>query len=162
VDVKQDRFLLGILAFIGLLVVAAVGLFFVRGRTPVYEQENTPQDVLHDYALALQLNDPLRAYSYLAEGDNKPSYDSFHQSLLTRQVDASSAALQIGEVQVLSNGEAWVSVTVQYAGSGLFNEGWSSSDRAALVEQKGAWKITYLPSPYWGWDWYQPTPQPVK
>jgi hypothetical protein len=65
-------------------------------------------------------------------------------------------------VQMLSNGEAWVSITIQNAGSGLFNSGWSNTDKGTLIKQNGAWKITYLPNPYWGWDWYQPTPVPVK
>jgi len=158
VDLKQDRFLLGILAFIGLLVVAAVALFFVRGREPVYGPEDSPQGVLTNYVVALQLNDYPRAYGYLAEQVNQPSYDEFRQALLTHQVDPSNSTLQIGESQLLPSGEAWVSVTIQYPGSGLFDSGWSSSDRAVLVEQAGAWKITYLPSPYWGWDWYQATP----
>jgi len=159
---KQDRFLLGILIFIGLLVVVAVALFFVRNETPSYGPEDTPQGVLYNYAVALQLNDYERAFSYLAEKDNKPTYDTFRQAFMTRQLDPSTSALQIGEVQMLENGEAWVTVTIQYAGNGVFNSGWSSSDRATLVKQNGAWKITYLPNPYWGWDWYQPTPTPVK
>ena len=24
--------------------------------------------------------------------------------------------------------------------------------------QNGAWRISNMPYPYWGWDWYQPTP----
>lgn len=159
---KQDRFLLGILIFIGLLVVAAVVLFFVRNETPAYGPEDTPQGVLYNYAVALQLNNYERAYSYLVEKDNKPTYDNFRQAFMTRQLDPGTSALQIGDAQTLENGEAWVNVTVQYAGNGVFNGGWSSSDRATLVKQNGDWKITYLPNPYWGWDWYQPTTEPVK
>jgi hypothetical protein len=160
---KQDRFLIGILIFIGLLVVAALVLFFVRNETPAYGPEDTPEGVLYNYAVALQLRDYARAYGYLAEKDNKPTYDYFRQAFLTRQLDTSTSALQIGEVQTLEGGEAWVSVTVQYSGSGLFNDGWSSTDRGSLVKQNEVWKISYLPNPYWGWDWYQPTPVvPVK
>ena len=159
---KQDRFLLGILVFIGLLVIAAVALFFVRNHTPAYGPEDTPQGVLYNYAVALQLNDYTRAYGYLAKKDNQPTYDNFQRAFLSRQLDISTSALQIGDVQTLVNGEAWVSVTIQYAGSGVFNSGYSSTDKATLVQQNGAWRITYLPNPYWGYDWYQPTPAPVK
>ena len=155
---KQDRFLIGILIFIGLLVIAAVTLFFVRNRTPTYGPENTPQGVLYNYAVALQLNDYERAYGYLADKDNKPTLDTFKQAFLTRQLDTTTTALQIGNVQTLQTNEVWINVTVQYAGSGVFNSGWSSTDRATLEKQNGAWKITYLPNPYWGYDWYQPTP----
>ena len=159
---KQDRFLIGILVFIGLLIVAALVLFLVRNETPAYGPESTPEGVLYNYAVALQLNDYERAYSYLAEKDNKPAYEQFRQAFMTRQLDTSASALQIGDVQILENGEAWVNVTVQFAGSGVFNSGWSSSDRANLLKQNGVWKISYLPNPYWGYDWYQPTPTPVK
>jgi hypothetical protein len=159
---KQDRFLMGILSFIGLLVVAALVLFFVRNEKPAYGPEDKPEGVLYNYAVALQLHDYERAYVYLAEKDNKPTYNTFHQAFLTRQLDTSTSALQIGNVQMLENGEAWVNVTIQYAGSGLFNNGWSSNDKGTLTRQNGAWKITFLPNPYWGWDWYQPTPVPVK
>ena len=159
---KQDRFLLGILIFIGVLVIVAVALFFVRNQAPAYGPETTPQGVLYNYAVALQLNDYTRAYGYLAEKDNKPTYDNFRHAFLTRQLDTSTSALQIGDMQTLENGEAWVNVTVQYAGSGVFNSGYSSTDKGTLVQQNGVWKITYLPNPYWGWDWYQPTPAPVK
>ena len=159
---KQDRFLLGILIFIGLLVIAALALFFVRNQTPAYGPEKTPAGVVYNYAVALQLNDYARAYGYLAEKDNQPTYATFRHAFLSRQLDTSTSALQIGEVQTLENGEAWVSVTVQYAGNGIFNSGYSSNDKASLALQNGAWKITYLPNPYWGYDWYQPAPAPVK
>jgi len=159
---KQDRFLLGILIFIGVLVVAALILFFVRNEKPAYGPDDTPEGVLYNYALALQLHDFERAYGYLAAKDNKPTYDTFHQAFLTRQLDTTNSALQIGNVQMLSNSEAWVNITIQNAGTGLFNSGWSSTDRGTLVKQNGAWKITYLPNPFWGWDWFQVTPAPVK
>jgi hypothetical protein len=159
---KQDRFLMGILIFIGVLVAAALALFFLRNEKPAYGAEDTPEGVLYNYALALQLHDYERAYGYLAEKDNKPTYNAFRQAFLTRQLDTGTSALQIGNVEMLESGEAWVSVTIQFAGNGLFNNGWSNNDKGTLVKQKGAWKITYLPNPYWGWDWYQPTPLPVK
>lgn len=159
---KQDRFLLGILIFIGLLVVAALVLFFVRNEKPAYGPEDTPEGVLYNYAVALQLHDYERAYGYLAQKENKPTYNAFHQAFLTRQLDTGTTALQIGNVQMLENGEAWVSVTIQFAGNGLLDNGWSNNDKGTLVRQNGAWKITYLPNPYWGWDWYQPTPLPIK
>ena len=159
---KQDRFLFGILIFIGLLVVTAVALFIVRNHAPAYGPEDTPQGVVYNYAVALQLNDYARAYGYLAKKDNQPTYDNFQHAFLARQLDTSASALQIGDVQMLANGDAWVNVTIQYAGSGVFNSGYSLPDKATLVKQNGVWKITYLPNPYWAYDWYQPTPAPVK
>ncbi len=159
---KQDRFLVGILIFIGVLVVAAVSLFFVRNRAPVYGPEDTPQGVVYNYAVALQLKDYTRAYGYMAKKDNQPTFDTFQRAFLARQLDTSASALQIGDVQMLADGEAWVSLTIQYAGRGVFNSGYSNTDKAILIRQGGAWKITYLPYPYWEFDWDQPTPAQVK
>lgn len=159
---KQDRFLMGILIFIVALVIAALVLFIVRNDKPAYGPDDRPEDVLYNYAVALQLRDYERAYSYLAEKDNQPSYQAFYQAFLTRQLDPNSSTLQIGDVQVLGDSEAWVEVAIQHAGNGLLDSGWASSERSSLVKQNGAWKITYLSQPYWGWDWYQPTPMPVK
>jgi len=159
---KQDRFLIGILIFIGVLVVAAVVLFLVRNEKPAYGREDTPEGVIYNYAVSLQLHDYQRAYGYLAEKANRPRYDAFYQAFLTGQLDTSTSALQIGNVQMMSSDEAWVSITIQNAGSGPLDNGYSSTDKGTLEKQNGAWKITYLPNPYWGFDWYQPTPVPAK
>ena len=158
---KQDRFLIGILAFIGVLVIAAVALFLFRSKTPAYGTEATPQGVVYNYALALQKGDYTRAYASLADEPGKPAYDSFQRAFITRQLDPSTFALQVGEVQLLANGEALVSLTIQYPPGGIFESGSSSTNQAALVKQGGAWKITSLPFPYWGFDWYTPTPAPT-
>ncbi len=160
---KQDRFLTGILVFIGLLVIAALSLFIIRNRAPAYGAEATPQGVVRNYAVALQKGDYVRAYGYLADQENKPTYDSFLSTFLTKQLDFSNSALDIGNVQQQTGSEAWIAVTVQYAGSGPFDNGWSNPDKATLVLQNGTWKLTYLPYPYFQSGlWYQPTAQPAK
>jgi hypothetical protein len=152
---KQDRFLLGILLFIIVLVIAAVALFFIRQDTQAYRSDDTPENVIYNYALALQNQDFELAYSYLAEQENKPDYTYFRQAFLSRQLDLSSNAIRVGEVTNLDEGEALVTVTVLYASSGPFAEGWSSTETATLLLQDGQWKLSYMPYPYWGWDWYQ-------
>ena len=159
---KQDRFLMGILIFIGLLVSAALALFFIRQDTQVYGAEDTPEGVIRNYTLALQKQDFQRAYDYLADKDNRPTYEAFRRAFLTNQLNVSSNALQVGSVQYLNGGEATVSVTVLYAGGGPFTENSSSIATASLVQQEGAWKLNYMPYPFWSYDWYQPIPQPLK
>ena len=154
---KRDRFLIGILVFIGLLVIAALVLFFIRNEAPAYGPEDTPEGVIHNYAVALQKRDFERAYSYLAEKENKPTLEYFRQAFLTRQLDISNTALQVGKAQIGTDDEAMVDVTIMYAG-GPFSQGWSNTQTAMLTKQDGAWKIVSMPNPYWGWDWYQPTP----
>ncbi len=159
---KRDHFLVGILIFIGVLVIAALGLFFFRSRAPAYGPEDTPQGVVYNYAVALQLKDYARAYSYMAKKDHQPSLDTFERAFLGRQIDPSTSSLQVGDAQILPDGEAWVDVTIQYASSGVFDSGSAITQKATLIKQGSAWKITSLPYPYWGFDWYTPTPPPVK
>lgn len=158
---KQDKFLIGILIFIGVLVLAALALFFVRKDTATYRPDNTPEGVVYDFALALQRDDADRAYGYLADQNNKPTRSAFIQSLHNGYLSVDNNALQVGEATISGN-DAWVEVTIQYFGSGPFESGWSNQDRATLVRQNGAWKIVSVPYPYWSYDWYQPTPEPVK
>jgi hypothetical protein len=159
---KQDRFLMGILIFIGLLVLAALALFFLRQDAQVYGADGTPQGVTRNYALALQKQDFQRAFAYLADNDNKPTYDAFRRAFLTNQLDVSSNALQVGAIQYFNENEATVSLTVLYAGGGPFTQSWSYTDTATLVLQGGAWKLSYMPYPFWSYDWYQPAVLPVK
>lgn len=159
---KHDRFLLGILVFIALLVTAALTLFFTRDESQTYGAEAAPEGVIRNYVLALQNRDFERAYGYLADKDNKPTLDTFRQAFLSRQLDISGAAIQIGKVEMVASDQAMVDVTVVHAATDPFSMGWSSNETTSLVEQNGAWRISYMPYPYWGWDWYQPTAVPVK
>ena len=159
---KHDRFLLGILVFIALLVAAALTLFFTRQDMQTYGAEDMPEGVIRNYVLALQNRDFERAYGYLADKDNKPTLDAFRQAFLNRQLDISNAAIQIGSVEMIGSDQAMVEVTIVYASSDPFSTGWSSNETALLIEQNGAWRISSMPYPYWGWDWYQPTAAPVK
>ncbi len=159
---KHDRFLLGILIFIGLLVIAALTLFFARHEDQTYGTEGTPEGVIRNYVLALQNYDFERAYGYLADKENKPSLDYFRQAFLNRQLDITNAAIQIGKVEMVASDQALVDVTVVYAATDPFSSGSSSHMTASLEMQNGAWRITNMPYPYWGWDWYQPTAMPVK
>lgn len=155
---KQDRFLLGILVFIGLLVIAALVLFFTRHEAQNYTPENTPEGVMRNYVLALHDRDYQRAYSYMAEKENKPTFDYFRQAFLSHQLDVSGAAIQVGKVEVTDSGEATIDISIIYASNGPFMDTSRSTATASLVKQEGAWRISYMPYPYWGWDWYQPTP----
>ncbi len=160
---KQDRFLIGILIFIGVLVAGALALFFIRDRAPAYGAEDTPQGVVYNYAVALQLKDYAKAYSYLAKKDHQPSLNSFEQVFLAGQLNPGTSALQVSETQILPDGQAWVNLTIQYSGGGgVFDRGSAVTERATLIKQNGAWKITSMPYPYWGFDWYTPTAPPVK
>jgi len=158
---KQDRFLIGILIFIIVLVAVALGLFFMRQDTLTYVPDDTPEGVIHNYALAIQNMDFEKAYTYLAQGEAKPSYEYFRMAYLNRQLDVSNAAIQVGATRSLSATEAVVDITVVFSSTDPFSSPYSNLQTATLVKEGGDWKLTFMPNPYWGWDWYTPTPKPV-
>ena len=159
---KQDRFLVGILIFIGLLVAAALSLFFFRKGSATYQADDTPEHVVYNFSLAIQQNELDRAYSYLADQDGKPTRVAFMQSIQNGNMNVNGNALQVDSSVMQGKDNALVYVTIQYMGSGPFDTGYSNPGQATLVRQNGAWKITAMPYPYWSGEWFIPTPMQVK
>ena len=157
---KQDRFLVGILVGIGVLVVVALTLFFTRRDQQEYVTTNTPEGIVHNYALAVFREDYKRAYSYLAETENKPTYNEFRQAFFNRYVNPDNVGLEIGETEV-SDDEAFVSVYLIYNPSDPFSSGYQNTDTAHLERQNGEWKLLQMPYNFWSYDWYQPTVEAV-
>ena len=151
---KQDRFLMVILGVIGALVVAALILFFVRQASQTYGAENTPDGVVHNYVLALQKNDLQRAFGYLADNQGKPTFLQFQQSLTNGQLDTSSVSVQIGYVTTLADGSASVELTLLHSNGGAFGSTYTDTQTATLLKVGGSWKISVMPNPFWGYDWY--------
>ncbi len=155
---KQDRFLLGILVFIGLIVVAAVALFFVRGAGQEYRPEDSPEAIVHNYALALTRGDYEKAYSYLAEAEGKPSLADF-RSNFTPFDPFRNTGLRVGSSEILE-GEAFVDVSIVYGSSGPFDSGSSYSQSARVLEQEGRWMVRRMPYPFWNDSWYNDLERP--
>ncbi len=156
---KQDRFLMGILVGIGVLVVLALVVFFTRKDTQTYVADDTPQGVVHNYVVAVLKKDYEKAYSYLADLDHKPTYEVFRAAFLQKAVNPDNSAVDIGEAEV--NGEeAYVDVALVHNPSDPFSTGYRDVQRAALVKQNGTWKITAMPTYYlWDYSWYQAPPK---
>lgn len=154
---KRDRFLIGILVGIGLLVVAALVVFFTRQASQDYVAENNPDGVVHNFFFAYQQGDYERAYSYLANDDGKPSLAEFRSRLSQEGIRSAGAGVQIRGYDIIQNEDgsrgAVVDLVVIYASSGPFDTGYRTYETAILVEQDGEWKIKEMPYWYW-WDWY--------
>lgn len=156
---KQDKFLMGILAGIGILIALALVLFFTRQEKREYKPEDTPGNIVHNYVLAVLEKDYEKAYGYLADLEHKPSYDTFRRSFFNNMVNPGSAGIEIGEADI-SNNDAVVSVTLHYPSSDIFSGGYSSNESASLVKQNGVWKIASMPYSFWDYSWYQEPFQP--
>ncbi|KXK11864.1 MAG: Lumazine-binding domain protein [Chloroflexi bacterium OLB14] len=151
---KQDKFLTGILIGIGALIVLALVLFFMRQDTRTYVSDSTPEGVVNNYILAVLDKDYEKAYSYLADLENKPTQEEFRQSFFNGIVNPENTGVSIGNVDVSGN-DATVNLTIYYSYNDPFSSSYGNSDRANLVRQNGAWKISYMPYSFWAYDWYQ-------
>ena len=132
---KQDRFLIAILAGIGLLVVLAVVLFFTRQEPQAYGPENTPEGVVRNYVLAIQKEDYDRAYSYIYDEENKPSLTKFTQSFLMEGRYPENTSVQLGETNITGN-KARVEVTIIYGSNDPFERTWDENNSALLTQEK--------------------------
>jgi hypothetical protein len=151
---KQDRFLMVILGVIGALVVIALVLFFVRQGSQNYGAEDAPEGIIRNYVIALQKGDLQRAYGYLGEGQNKPTYLAFQQSITNRQVDPASASMSIGKTNILADGSASVTLTLLHSNNDPFGSTYTDQQMATVVKQNGIWKLSSMPYPFWSYDWY--------
>ena len=156
---KTDRFLLGILIAIAIVIVIALLMFFTRQDRQEYMAENTPKSVVHNYSLALLNGDFGKAYSYLAEAENKPTYETFRQAFSSRYINPGNAGLEIGDVEIADD-NAFVTVYLIYYSNDPFSSSYRSQEEAHLERQNGTWKLLQMPYNFWAYDWYQPTPIP--
>ena len=151
---KQDRFLTGILIDIGVLVVIALVVFFLRQNSQSYISEAAPEGVVHNYVLAVLNGDYEKAYGYLADLDHKPTYEQFRDAFITGIVNPNNAAVDIGNSEITDE-TASVEVSLIYNPSDPFSTGYRDVQRAILVQQGGAWKLSSMPGYYfWDFNWY--------
>lgn len=155
---KQDRFLTGILIGIGVLILLALTLFFTRKDTKEYKVGDSPDVAVYNYVLAVTDKDYKTAYTYLAEKEDKPTYDQFRQAFFNGSVNSNNVGVDVGETEV-DGDDALVNLTMVYSSNDPFSGGYSNPDRAQLVRQNGEWKISYMPYNFWAYDWYQ---KPIK
>lgn len=152
---KQDRFLTGILIGIAVLVVVALTVFFIRKDSQSYVSEDTPEGVVHNYVLAVLNGDYEKAYGYLADLEDKPTYEEFRDAFIKGMVNPNNSAVDIGESEV-NKDTASVEVAMIYNPSDPFSTGYRDTQRAILVKQEGLWKLSSMPGYYfWEYSWYQ-------
>jgi len=151
---KQDRFLTGILIGIGVLIVIALAVFFTRKDTQTYLSEDVPEGVVHNYVLAVLNKDYEKAYGYLSDLEDKPTFNEFRRAFLNGEVYPDDQAVDIGEGEIFGD-TATVSLELIHNSSDPFSTGWRDMQTAQLLKQNGAWKLTLMPQYYfWGYEWY--------
>lgn len=152
---KQDRFLTGILIGIGVLIVVALAAFFTRSDTSTYKPDDAPESVVHNYVLALLNKDYQKAYGYIADLENKPTFNEFRQSFLNYEARPDNVGVSIGDAVIIDD-VATVDVEFIYSSSDPFSTGYRNYDSATLLLQNGSWKLTSMPRyNFWGYSWYE-------
>lgn len=148
---KNDRFLTVILIVIAVLVLASVATFFLKQDNVAYLPEDTPEGIVHNYILAISDADYERAYTYLADKENKPDFDAFESNFLFYE---NNVGYKIGRTTVSGN-SAYVEVTVLENQKGIFFDRYDYIERAHLLKEDGEWKLIQMPYAYWSWEWYE-------
>lgn len=149
---KNDRFLFIIILFIILLVGASVGVYLFRQGKQDYSPDTTPENILHNYVLAIQNQDYQRAYSYLQKTEDTPTFEEFQETFFKQNDTLVDTALQITDSSIQDD-QATINLIVLHGGGDPFGGTWKEYTMAFLVKEAQGWKITHCPTPYWGWDW---------
>jgi hypothetical protein len=143
---STDKFLIGIVVGIVLLVVIAFAIALLRPEA-AYRAEDSPEGVTHNYLLALQKEDMERAYGYLS-----PTLDGYPESVeaFAEDVESDSYRFRIDrdvtlmvESADVTGGRAVVDVRESRFRSGDLFE---PSPRTIIFEielrlEGGEWKI---------------------
>lgn len=157
---KQDRFLVGILVGIAVLIVAALAVFFTRHQQVSYRAGQAPEDVVHNYVLAVMNKDFEKAYGYLADLKDKPTFEDFRQAFAVGRLAPGQAGIKIGGADISGDG-ASVEVIMVYTPGDPFSSGSENVGAAQLLLQGGVWKISSMPTyNLWDFGWYQEPPKP--
>lgn len=154
-----DKFLIGIVAAVVVLVGAVLALALLRPSQPSYRPDDTPEGVAHNYLLALQLEEYERAYNYLSPAlsgypddldafeddvdDNRWSFGYYDDDL----------SLSVETVDISGDRAKIIVRKTQFYRGGLFDSGQHSTTFEMTLSREGeAWKVAESDR-YWASCW---------
>ena len=154
-----DKFLIGIVSGVVLLVGVVLALTLLRPNQPSYQPDDTPEGVAHNYLLALQLEDYERSYGYLSP--TLPAYPD-DAEVFERNVQNShwsfgyhddDVSLAVESVNVSGDKAKIVVRKTEFYRGGLFDSGqYSTTFDMTLRREQGMWKIADSDR-YWASCW---------
>lgn len=147
---KMDKFTWVIIIAVMVVLVAAVITVNLTGGegwgVATYLDEETPEAVVHNAFLAFLNQDVAKARQYytveVLEGDLKR--ERFPGERYSDYTDNTNQRLQIKDVNHVADGEAMVTVVIDYYSSGgLFGGGntWSRERMLKVIQEEEEWKI---------------------
>jgi tetrahydromethanopterin S-methyltransferase subunit F len=152
-----DKFLIGLVIGIVLLVVVAFSVVLLRSK-PEYRSDDSPEAVVHNYLLALRQGDYERAYECLSS--NLESYpediEAFVEDINDRKRVFSQnrdVALNVQPAKIVGN-TAIVEVleTTFYSGGPLESGQDERRFDMKLRQEDGKWKL-FDGDRYWNFSW---------
>lgn len=149
---RTDRFLLGIVA--GIVVLVAVGFVLMLLRPkPGYLPDDTPAGVANNYLLAMQRDDYERAYRYV--WPDLPGYPpdaatfGSYADPFSRSFDA--ASVEVTKVTQTGDQARVTFLQTAFYEGGLFSSGTYESEYVMqLVQSNGQWWVQDADY-YWNW-----------
>ncbi|MBN1641417.1 MAG: hypothetical protein JXA09_09285 [Anaerolineae bacterium] len=141
-----DRFLIGIVAAIAIVVVAALVLTRIRPE-PTYRADEGPEGVAHNYLLALEKGDYARAYGYLSPTlDGYPASEGEFAATVLRERwmfrRDEEVTLAVASHAIAGDAAAVQVHESRFSGGGLFHtSSYTSRFEIALRLEEGGWKI---------------------
>jgi hypothetical protein len=153
-----DKFLIGIVTGIVLLVVVVFLVVLLRPE-PEYLDEKTPEDVAHNYLLALQKGDYERALGNLSSSVvNVPKdVDEFIEDIDNcswrfRDLDRDTSLIVVSADIRGERAEVQIKQTVFYSGDMFDSDLYESEFEMTLKQQNDVWKLINGDN-YWCYCW---------
>lgn len=150
---KADRFLIGILVgVVVLLVVAGLSLLVLR-QPPRELPADSPSGTIQRFYSALEQRNYNQAYSLLSDNmEHKPTRDSFTRAMADQfSYGAQAARVRIDSEQIEGK-TATVTVRMTYYYGGgpplIGSSEYTSTETFTLAQEAGAWRITTLAPRY--------------
>ena len=156
-----DKFLIAIVVGAVLLAGAAFAVALLQ-PDPEYRPDDSPEGIAHNYLLALQRADYVRAYDYLSPGISgyPETLEQFEQEVRDFGWNFrgdNSVSLEVRSAEVRGNrATVEVNETVFYS-SGPFDSGEFTNTFEMELARGGPaerWKILESQQ-YWAWCWHQ-------
>jgi hypothetical protein len=152
----SDKFLLAIIA--GVILIIFIAFVVVSRRPePQFQGSSTPESVVHDYLLALQLGDYETAYSLLSPGIAYPAdvnefYDSLRESPWEFTVSDNYSQV-IESSEPISDNSVAVTVREIYNTNALFaGDSYSDTFRMRVENGEEGWRLV-SGERYWSSCW---------
>ncbi|PKO12597.1 MAG: hypothetical protein CVU39_23215 [Chloroflexi bacterium HGW-Chloroflexi-10] len=162
---QSKKFLNVIIGVILVTLVTSVALFTARDKLPRYMGETTPYAVVNNFLIAILYEDYPKAYSYLAEWEQKPDFAEFENRV--NGLEGYQYCLDISDYPATYPDRTVIQIYSYNCQDEKWQIDWETfkentnpeftPNDAHLVRQDNQWKIRRMPLPWWDQNWIPET-----